>query len=71
MRSYPCPGIAPPLAPPCNASSSSPPGLPNPNFRNQGFFVKNQELIRRFSPKKSEGKSGDFSRSQKENRSVA
>jgi hypothetical protein len=25
------------------------PGLPNPNFRNQEFFVKNQELIRRFS----------------------
>jgi hypothetical protein len=25
--------------------------LPNPNFRNQEFFVKKQELIRRFSPK--------------------
>jgi hypothetical protein len=24
-----------------------PAGLPNPNFRNQEFFVKNQELIRR------------------------
>jgi hypothetical protein len=24
------------------------PGLPNPNFRNQDFFVKNQQLIRRF-----------------------
>ena len=24
------------------------PGLPNPNFTNQVFFVKNQELIRRF-----------------------
>jgi len=23
------------------------PGLPNPNFRNQEFFVKNQELISR------------------------
>jgi hypothetical protein len=23
-------------------------GLPNPNYRNQKFFIKNQELIRRF-----------------------
>jgi hypothetical protein len=29
-------------------------GLPNPNFRNQEFFVKNQELIRRFFLKNQE-----------------
>jgi len=27
-------------------------GLPSPNFRNQEFFVKNQELIRRLFSKK-------------------
>ena len=32
------------------------PGLPNPNFRNQGFSKKNQEFIRSF-----------FSRNQEEN----
>jgi hypothetical protein len=31
--------------PPPRKTSDS--GLPNPNFRNQEFFVKNQELIRR------------------------
>ena len=43
------------------------PGLPNPNFRNQEFFLKNQELIRRFSPKNQE----TFSRNQKENKTVS
>jgi hypothetical protein len=37
-------------------------GLPNPNFRNQGFFIKNQELIRRFFSQKSGEKSGSFSK---------
>jgi hypothetical protein len=29
-------------------------GLPNPNFRKQEFFLKNQDLIRRFFSKNQE-----------------
>ncbi len=42
-------------------------GLPNPNFRNQEFSVKNQESIRRFFSKNQE----TCSRNQKENRRVS
>jgi hypothetical protein len=35
-------------------------GLPNPTFRNQEFFVKNQQFIRRFFSQKSGEKSGAF-----------
>ncbi len=38
-------------------------GLPNPNFRNQEFFVKNQELISRFFLENQE-KSGGFPKNQ-------
>ncbi len=46
-------------------------GLPNPNFRNQEFFVKKQKLIRRFSPKNQERNQETFCRNQKENRTVS
>jgi hypothetical protein len=51
-------------------SDPHPPGLLNPNFRNQEFFVKKQELIRRFSPKNQERNQETFCRNQKENRTV-
>ena len=37
-------------------------GLPNPSFKKQEFFVKNQELIRRFFRQKTGEKSGHFFR---------
>jgi hypothetical protein len=46
-------------------------GLPNPNFRNQEFFVKKQELIRRSFSKTQERNQETFSRNQKENRTVS
>jgi hypothetical protein len=45
-------------------------GLPNPNFKNQEFFMKNQELIRRFFPKNQEENQKTSSRNQMENRKV-
>jgi len=47
------------------------PGLPNPNFRNQEFFLKNQELIRRFFPKNQVENQETFSRNQKKNKTVS
>jgi hypothetical protein len=36
-------------------------GLPNPNFRKQEFFLKNQDLIRRFFSKNQEKNQEIFS----------